>query len=448
MRASQGSIRQSPGRPALVQAMLDAFRARDLRGRLLFTIGALVIFRMLAHVPVPGVDRSQLGALFEGNDLVAFFDLFSGGGLRNLSIVALGVYPYITSSIVMQILTPIIPRLQEVAKEGDSGRQRISQITHWLTVPVAFMSGYGQLLLFSRSGVITHSVGFGGSDGLATLTIVVSFVGGTMFLVWLGELVTERGIGNGISLIIFGGIVATLPGLLGQGFIARDNTGGLLVFILFSIALIFIIVIFNEAQRRVPVQYGRSVFRQGRMYRQSGATHLPLRVNSAGMIPLIFAFSIMILPGTVAQYLANPSSDGFLSKLGMFIATTLSPTSLWYWVMVFILVVIFTFFYTLITFQQQNLAENLQKNGGFIPGIRPGQPTQVFLNRVILRITWGGAIFLGAVAIPPFFLTRLTGVSALTLSSTSLLIMVSVALDTMRQLEAQLMMRNYEGFLN
>ena len=187
MRASQGSIRQSPGRPALVQAMLDAFRARDLRGRLLFTIGALVIFRMLAHVPVPGVDRSQLGALFEGTDVVAVFDLFSGGGGRNLSIVARGVDPYITSSIVMQILTPIIPRLQEVAKEGDSGRQRISQITHWLTVPVAFMSGYGQLLLFSRSGVITHSVGFGGSDGLATLTIVISFVGGTIFLVWLGD---------------------------------------------------------------------------------------------------------------------------------------------------------------------------------------------------------------------------------------------------------------------
>ncbi len=447
MRGGQTAARQAPGRTALLQSMIDAFRTPDLRGRILFTLGALVLFRMLAHIPVPGVDRSQLGALFESNDLVAFFDLFSGGGLRNLSIVAMGVYPYITASIVMQIMTPLIPRLQEIAREGEAGRQRINQITHWLTVPVAFLSGYGQLLLFSRSGVFTHGIGLTGSAAFDTITIIVSFVGGTMFLVWLGELVTERGIGNGVSLIIFAGIVATLPSLIGQGFLARDNAGGLFLFAAFSLALIYIIVLFNEAQRRIPVQYGRSVFRQGRMYRQSGSTFVPLRVNSAGMIPLIFAFSLMILPGTVAQYLANPSSSSFLSRAGIFIATTLSPASLWYWMAVFALVVIFTFFYTIVTFQQQNLAENLQRQGGFIPGIRPGPPTQTYLNRVMLRITWGGALFLGGVAITPFFLTRLTGVEALTLSSTSLLILVSVALDTMRQLEAQLLMRNYEGFL-
>ncbi len=446
MRA-QAAQRQAPGRPALLQAMIDAFRTPDLRGRILFTIGALVIFRLLAHVPVPGVDRSQLGTLFEGNDLVAFFDLFSGGGLRNLSIVALGVYPYITSSIVMQILTPVIPRLQELAREGESGRQRINQITHWITVPIAFASGYGQLLLFSRSGIFTHGIGLTGAGSFDTITIIIAFVGGTMFLIWLGELVTERGIGNGISLIIFAGIVASLPSLLGQGFLARDNVGGLLLFLAFAVVLIYVIVLFNEAQRRLPVQYGRSVFRQGRMYRQSGSTFLPLRVNSAGMIPLIFAFSLMILPGTVAQYFANPASDAFLSRAGLFIASTLSPTSIWYWLAVFILVIIFTFFYTIVTFQQQQLAENLQRNGGFIPGIRPGPPTQQYLNRVMLRITWGGAIFLGVVAISPFFITSLTNVQALTLSSTSLLIMVSVALDTMRQLEAQLLMRSYEGFL-
>ena len=407
----------------------------------------LIIFRVLAHVPVPGVDRSALGNLFQGNPLVPFFDLFSGGGLRNMSIAALGVFPYITASIVIQVLTPVLPQLQALSKEGDSGRQRINQITHWLTVPIAFFSGYGQLLLFARSGVFTHSIGFVGDGSFETLTIVVSFVGGTMLLVWMGELITERGVGNGISLIIFAGIVAGLPSLLGQGFLARDNTFGLLVLAGVGLVLIYFIVVFNEAQRRIPVQYGRSVFRGGRMYRQSGATHLPLRVNSAGMIPLIFAFSIMVLPGTVANFIYNPSSSGFVSRFAGFVVTTLAPTSLWYWVMVFVLVVVFTFFYTLIVFQQQQLAENLQKNGGFVPGIRPGAPTQQYLNRVILRITWGGALFLGVVAVMPFFFTRVTGVQALTLSSTSLLIMVSVALDFMRQLEAQLLMRNYEGFL-
>jgi len=446
VRAGQATAQT--GRPALIQAMIDAYRTPDLRGRIFFVLAMLVVFRLLAHVPVPGVDRSALGSLFQGGgNLLQFFDLFSGGGLRNLSIAALGVFPYITSSIVIQILVPVIPRLSAISKEGDAGRQRINQFTHWLTVPIAFFSGYGQLLLFSRSGVFNHPITFVGTGALETITIVISFVGGTMLLVWMGELITERGIGNGISIIIFGGIVSGLPQLLGQGFLARDNAGGLLLLAVIGLLLVFFIVVFNEAQRRIPVQYGRSVFRGGRMYRQTGATHLPLRVNSAGMIPLIFAFSIMVLPGTVAQFFANPSSTNFFARAALFVATTFSPASVWYWVVVFILVVIFTFFYTLIVFQQQQLAENLQKNGGFVPGIRPGVPTQQYLNRVILRITWGGALFLGAVAVMPFFFSRLTGVQALTLSSTSLLIMVSVALDTMRQLEAQLLMRNYEGFL-
>ncbi len=447
MRAGQAATGQATGRPALIQAMIDAYHTPDLRARILFVLAMLVIFRLLAHVPVPGVDRAQLAGLLSGNQLLQFFDLFTGGGLRNLSIAALGVFPYITSSIVMQILTPVLPQLSAIAKEGESGRQRINQITHWLTVPIAFFSGYGQLLLFARSGVFNHPIGFVGPGSLETLTIVVSFVGGTMILVWLGELITERGIGNGISIIIFGGIVSGMPQLLSQGFLARDNPGGLVMLALAGIILVYFIVVFNEAQRRIPVQYGRSVFRGGRMYRQTGATHLPLRVNSAGMIPLIFAFSIMVLPGTFAQFFANPSDSGFFSQSALFIATTFSPTSVWYWIVIFILVVVFTFFYTLIIFQQQQLAENLQKNGGFVPGIRPGLPTQQYLNRVILRITWGGALFLGVVAILPFFFSRATGVQALTLSSTSLLIMVSVALDTMRQLEAQLLMRNYEGFL-
>ena len=285
-----------------------------------------------------------------------------------------------------------------------------------------------------------------GSSGLASLSMVLSMTAGTMLLVWLGELITENGIGNGISLIIFGGIVAGLPQVFGQALFGNNITDMILVAI-FGLAVVYFIVVFNEAQRRIPVQYGKNVIQRGRVYRQSGASHIPLRINSAGMIPLIFAFSIMILPGTIAQYVANPASDNFFARAGTFIASAVSPASLFYWVMVFILVVIFAFFYTMVVFQQQQLADNLQRNGGFIPGIRPGPPTQQYLNRVIIRITWGGAIFLGLVAIVPFFVTRLTDVQAITLTSTSLLIMVGVALDTMRQLESQLLMRNYEGFL-
>jgi preprotein translocase subunit SecY len=434
--------------------MLDAFRTPDLRARVVFTLFILVIFRALVHVPVPGVDKSQLDALFQDNELAAFFNLFSGGGLRDLGVVALGVYPYITASIVIQILVPVIPRLRDISREGETGRQRVNQFTHYLTVPIAFMQGYGQMIIFSRSGIFTHEVGLVGEGSLLTLTTVFSFVAGTMFLVWLGELITERGIGNGISLIIFGGIVASMPSLLGQGFLVRDNIGGIIFMGLAVLAMIYIIVLFTEAQRRIPVQYGRSVFRGNKMYRQGGNTHLPLRVNSAGMIPLIFASSIMILPGTLANYIANPASTSFLARAGNFLIVWLSPSSVFYWILLFLLVLMFAFFYTMLVFQQQQLAENLQKNGGFIPGIRPGKPTQQYLNRVMLRITWGGAIFLGTIAILPFILSQITGLSGMTFAraslltmGTSLLIMVGVALDTMRQLEAQLLMRNYEGFL-
>jgi preprotein translocase subunit SecY len=395
-----------------------------------------------------------LSALFQDNELASFFNLFSGGGLRDLGVVALGVYPYITASIVIQILVPVLPRLREISREGEAGRQRINQYTHYLTVPVAFLQGYGQMLIFDRSGIFTHPVSLFGDGALLTFTTVVSFVAGTMFLVWLGELITEKGIGNGVSIIIFGGIVVSLPQLFGQGILAGDNLGGLIFLGIAALGMIYLIVLFTEAQRRVPVQYGRSVFRGNRMYRQAGGTHLPLRVNSAGMIPLIFASSIMVLPGTLANYVANPASTSFLARAGNFLIVWLSPSSIAYWALLFVLVLLFAFFYTMVVFQQQQLAENLQKNGGFIPGIRPGQPTQQYLNRVMLRITWGGAIFLGVIAVLPFVLSQITGLQGLSLGNaslltmgTSLLIMVGVALDTMRQLEAQLLMRNYEGFL-
>ncbi len=441
----RSATRQQEGsRPQLIQSMIDAMRVPDLRAKILFTLAMLVIFRFVAHVPVPGVDVDALARAFEQNALLGFLDLFSGGALANMSVAALGVYPYITSSIVMQILTPVIPSLKALSQEGEYGRQRINQITHWLTVPIAVLQSWGQLTLLRQSGVLP-GVDFG--LNLVTITIIISMLAGTMFLVWLGELITERGLGNGISLIIFGGIVANLPGLIGKGFLQKDEAGGILLLVIFGLAIIYLIVLFNEAQRRVPIQYGRSVFRGGRMQRQTGSSFLPLRVNSAGMIPLIFAFSIIILPTTIASYFRNPLSDGFVAVGARFITDTFSPDHWPYWLVVFFLVVIFAFFYTMVIFQQQRLAENLQRNNGFIPGIRPGNPTQEYLNRLIIRITWGGAFFLGIIAVLPFFITQVTDIRALTISSVSLLIMVGVALDTMRQLESQLLMRNYEGFI-
>ena len=444
VRQSQSSRADQLSRPQLIQSMLDAMKVPDLRDKILFTFAMLLIFRFVAHVPVPGVDTQALSQAFRDQALLGFLDLFSGGALANLSVAALGVYPYITASIVMQILTPVMPGLKELSQEGEFGRQKINQYTHYLTVPIAFMQGWGQLTLLRSSGVLP-GVDFG--LNLHTFAMMLSLVAGTMFLVWLGELITERGLGNGVSLIIFGGIVAGLPQMLGRGFLENDYVSTLIMLGVIGFALIYIIVFFNEAQRRVPVQYGRSVFRGGRMQRQSGSSFLPIRVNTAGMIPLIFAFSIIILPGTIASYFNDPLSDGFLNSIASFFASTLDPSNLPYWIAVFVLVVMFTFFYTLVIFQQQNLADTLQRNGGFIPGIRPGLPTQEYLNRVIIRITWGGALFLGGIAIVPYFVSELTGIQALTLSSTSLLIMVGVALDTMRQLESQLLMRNYEGFL-
>lgn len=436
---------QGGGRwPRLIQAAIDAFSLPDLRAKILFTLGMLAIYRFVSHIPIPGINNAQLQDLFENNQLLGFLDLFSGGALSRMSIVALGVFPYITASIVMQLLTPVIPTLQQLSREGEAGRVKINRIVHWLTVPIAVAQGFGQLILLQQSNVLTN-VGFTGDALLPTVAAIISMTAGTMFLVWLGELITERGIGNGISLIIFAGIVAGFPGLITQGFLDRQDVLGIGFFVIIGVLIIALIVMFNEAHRRIPVQYGRSIFRGGRMYRQSGGTYIPLRINSAGMIPLIFAFSIVILPGTVATYFAT--STGVVGDVARFFADLFNPASAIYWVFVFILVVIFTFFYTLVVFQQQNLAENLQRNGGFVLGIRPGRPTQEYLNRVIVRITTGGALFLGFVAIVPYLASLVTNVQAIQLSSTSLLIMVGVGLDTLRQLEAQLLMRNYEGFL-
>jgi len=436
---------QQTPRPRLLQAVIDAFQQPDLRRKLLFTFAMLVVFRFVAHVPIPGINPDLLKKAFENNAILGFLNLFSGGALRNLSVAALGVYPYITASIIMQVMIPIVPSLQALSKEGEQGRNKIQMYTLWMAVPLAVIQGYSQLIVLQRAQAIT-GVGLTGSEALPTLAAIVSMTAGTMFLVWIGELITENGIGNGVSIIIFAGIVAGLPSLLPS--IANSSAGlaGIGLMVVLGVGLLAAIVFVQEAQRRVPVQYARSLFRGGRMYRQSGATHIPLRVNSAGMIPLIFAYSLVIFPAGAAQTFQG-SSTAWVRSSANFVVDIFNPNQVPYYIMVFFLVVIFTFFYTLVIFQQQNLAENLQKQGGFIPGIRPGRPTQEYIMRVLVRITWAGGIFLGLVAIAPFFATRLTNVQALTISSTGLIIVVGVVLDTMRQLEAQLLMRDYGGFI-
>ena len=432
----------------MLNAAMNAWRLPDLRQKILFTFAMLIVFRFVAHVPVPGVDIQSLERLFQSNQLLGMLDLFSGGAMRNLSVASMGVYPYITASIIMQLMGPVIPALEGLSKEGELGRQKINQYTHWLTVPLAFLSAFGQLLLFQSQGVL-QNIGLSGPALLPTLSMLFSMTAGTIFLVWIGELITESGIGNGVSVIIFGGIVSGLPGLLGEAMIgfSTGNPGSILTFMVLGLIIVAAIVFFQEAQRRIPVQYTRSLFRGGRMYRQSGASHIPLRVNSAGMIPLIFAASIMILPGTVASYITTSDVD-WVANAARFIRNVFDATGVVYWLLYGLLVVGFTFFYTLVIFQQQNLSENLQKNGGFIPGIRPGKPTAEYLNQVILRITWAGAMFLGLIAVMPYLGQIITGQQSLQVGSTGLLIVVGVVLDTMRQLESQLMMRNYEGFIH
>jgi preprotein translocase subunit SecY len=427
-------------RPRLIQAMMDIWALPDLRRRILFTIGILVVFRFMTHVPLPGVDIEALREYFAGSPLFGMLDLFTGGAMENFSIAALGVYPYITASIIMQLLVPVIPRLQAISQEGELGQQRINRITHIAMIPLAGLQSYAMIALLGSQGV-TQDLG-----PLTMANIVITMIASTMFLVWLGELITERGIGNGISLIIFAGIVTDIPGIVGRGIIEAvgGNPGGLIAYVILSLAMIVLIVIFVEAHRRIPVQYARSTFRGGRMYRQSGSTYIPLRVNTAGMIPLIFAIALMQLPGTIASYFMNPETQDPNFWNGIWNLFQ-SDTSL-YQGLYFALVIGFTLFYTMVIFEQMNLPQTLQRQGGFIPGVRPGKATADYLNGVIRRITFGGAIFLGVVAILPFITQRITGVNLL-IQSTAMLIAVGVALDTMKQLEAQLTMRRYEGFL-
>ncbi|MFC1909936.1 preprotein translocase subunit SecY [Chloroflexota bacterium] len=437
-------MRPRQSRPRLIQAMLDAFSLPDLRRKILITILILVIFRFVAHVPLPGIDLDALRELFDRMPLLGMLDMFSGGAMKRFSVAAMGVYPYITASIIMTIMVPVIPRLQMLSQEGEAGRHKINLITHWLTVPLGGLQAWGQLTYLRSQGII------GDTAMLPIAGMILSMIAGTIFCVWLGELITQYGIGNGISLIIFGGIVAGLPEMLGQGFLAKENFLGLFFYIIIALATIIFIVYFTEAHRRIPVQYARSVFKGGRMYRQAGSTHIPLRVNTAGMIPLIFAMSVVMFPGIIATYFvapigAEPNTANFIVNL--FNPSAPLPLGLFYWFLYFIMTVGFAFFYTMVVFQQQDLPGTLQKQGGFVPGIRPGTHTKKYLDGVIKRLTWAGAIFLALVAVMPFIAQLITNVQVIQLSSMGMLIVVGVVLDTMKQLEAQLVMRRYEGFI-
>ncbi len=437
----------------MIQAVRNAFKLPDLRRKLLVTFLILVVFRLAAHVPVPNVDPVALKQVFEANRLLGLLDMFSGGAMSSFSVMAMGVYPYITASLVIQLLMPIIPRLEELAKEGEAGRNKLNQYTYYLTIPLAFLQAYGQasLLASARTGTpVISKWGLSGPSLLPTIATLCTLTAGTIFAIWLGELINEQGIGNGISLIIFGGIVSRVPQRVGA--LLVGNVRDLIVFLIITIITVGVIVFVQEGQRRIPVQYGKRVLAlRGRRLRVAGggSTHIPLRVNSAGMIPLIFAQSIMLFPGTVASYFVNVENE-WVSRLANGIYQVFNGQSNAYWILYFFMVIAFAYFYTDIVFQQQNLAETLKRQGGFIPGLRPGKHTADYLTGVLRRITLVGALFLGVIAILPWLVDALglvTNPGAMLITSAGLLIVVGVVLDTMRQLEAQLLMRHYEGFI-
>src|SRR5438552_8059745 len=413
----------------------------DLRNKILFTLGMLLIFRILAHITVPltAVEQANLVKLFNTNgsgnlgQLLGLLDVFSGGSLQTFSIVALGVYPYITATIVMQLLQPIIPALQNLAQQGEAGRLRFSQITRIITVPLAFLQALGQTAIFVRAGVLdANSFGLFGPNWLETLAILVSLTTGTMILVWIGELITENGIGNGISLIIFGGIVSRLPQLFREGYLAATSTAGsivsVVVFLIIGLITVIGIVYIYQGQRRIPVQYPtKRMVGRGMLVGSAQTTYIPMQVNSAGMIALIFAQSLLIFPPVLSQHLVS-SHVKWLSNAANWVGLYLANTTLWYyWALFFLLVFAFTYFCEYVVWKQPNIPENLQKQGAFIPVYRPGEPTNRYLTNILNRVTLAGALFLGTMSILPF-VARVGGNQLL--SSASVLIAVGVVLDT------------------
>jgi preprotein translocase subunit SecY len=449
----------------MIQAVRSAFALPDLRKKILFTLLILGIYRLAAHVPVPGVNTEGLRQLFESNQLLGLLDLLSGGAMATFSVMAMGVYPYITASIILQLLTPIVPALERLQKEGEQGRSKLNRYTWWLTVPLAALQAYGQAVIMTQlSGGVPILQDFGFQIApLNTIAVLITMTAGTIFAVWLGELISEQGIGNGVSIIILGGIVTRLPQRL-LNLVVTGQWLTLFLFLIVTAVTVFGIVMIQEGKLQIWVQYSsRTLGQRGGRLRQTRSvrTHIPLRVNMAGMIPIIFAQSFLIFPSTLASYFlpaAGQSPSGFVQAAAYWVDQIFNPQYTIYWPLYFIAVVGFTFFYTDVIFQQQNMAETLRRQGASIPGIRPGKRTAEYLTQKTRRVTLVGAIFLGLVAILPWLLDLfvkllpvsglgITGSSIMLITSTGLLITVGVVLDTMRQLEAQLQMRHYDKFL-
>ncbi len=425
----------------MFESLLNAFRAPDIRRRIFFVLGILVVYRVLAQIPLPGIDREALAEFFQNNAAFGIIDLFAGGGLSAMSIVGLAMNPYINASIIMQLMTGVIPSLQALSKEGEYGRQRINQYTRYLTVPMAILQAFGILSALAAQEVIIGDFGLGNAQSWVQM---VTLTAGAILLMWLGELITEKGIGNGISFIIFAGIVSQAPAAV-INTLQQPSPRDIALFVILAIVAVMVIIYIQEGQRRIPIQYASRV--RGRRMYQGGQTFLPLRVNLAGVIPIIFAISILAFPGQLAAYFSFSEVEGVRS-VATAIGTFLSPTSIQYSIIYFLLTVGFTYFYTAFTFKPDETAEQLRKNGGFIPGIRPGRPTQEYLGRVVSRITLAGSLFLGTVAVAPVLAGVIDpNLQGLAIGGTGLLIVVSVVVETMKQIEAQLMMRNYEGFI-
>lgn len=415
------------------------FQIPDLRKKIFFILAMLAVFRVAAAIPIPGIDTQRLSEFFEGNQFFGLLNIFSGGALDSLSIVMLGVAPYITASIIMQLLTMIFPQLKQMyQEEGEIGRQKFNQYARLLTVPLAIVQAYGLLVLLVRNGILEPLGFFGYASNIIIATA------GSVFLMWLGELITEKGIGNGVSIMIFAGIVAGIPTLLQQEYalFSPERIPVYIAFFLVSIIVIVGVVIITEGQRNVPVSYAKRI-RGNRMY-GGVSTYLPLRVNQAGVIPIIFAVSIVLFPGMIGSFFAGASNE-FLQKAGLFLVDLFN--NLWFYgILYFLLVFAFTYFYTAVTFDPKAISENIQKQGGFIVGIRPGRATAEFLTYILNRITLAGALFLGTIAILPIVVQSIfIEIQTFTIGGTALLIIVSVVLDVMKQVNAQLVMREYES---
>ncbi|MFA5062355.1 MAG: preprotein translocase subunit SecY [Patescibacteria group bacterium] len=416
----------------------QVWKIKDIRNKVLFVLALLVVFRLVAHIPIPGINLENLRQFLAGNQVFGLLDVFSGGTMKNFSIVMLGVGPYITASIIFQLLSMIVPKLEEMTKEGEAGQQKINNYTRLLTVPLAFLQSYAMIKLLSNSAlpIITDINPF------RLFTIMITITGGTMFLMWLGELITEQKIGNGISLLIFSGIVASLPGAIRTMSLNYSSADFYTMILFAGIALLTIVgvVFINEGQRNIPVNYAKQV-RGNRMYGGS-TSHLPLRVNMAGVIPIIFAISLILFPPLIAQFFAQAKTAWIANFATHTIA--IFQNQIFYAIMYFVLVFGFTYFYTAVIFHPQKIAENLQKQGGFIPGIRPGKETEKYLGETMNRINLIGALFLGIIAILPLIVQGFMGTNSLAIGGTSLLIVVSVAIETAKQIEAQLTMHAYD----